>query len=378
MKYEKIEYPDMSVEISLCIFTSPEGLSEYHAMIRLLNTSVDVSEQYKRVEEAAVLLQNELHIKLVWKRYFVSDAVNQAFYVKDVGSEAAFSVVQQPPLNGAKVAVWAYLLPDVQLTKDIRSTTVMYHSTYRHLYHTQLYSLQRSVPEQTEDIFRQYIEQLAAYDCTLADNCIRTWVYVQGVDTHYRNMVVARKSYFEKEGLTSHTHYIASTGIEGKYIFPDALVFMDAYAIRGLQPGQVWYLYAPTHLNPTHEYGVTFERGTVVQYGDRRHVFISGTASINNRGEIEHPMDIVKQAERMFDNIRALLNEAECGMEDVMSLIVYLRDTADYQIVADYLVRVYPDMPYVILWAPVCRPGWLVETECMAVKAMKDERYQPY
>jgi hypothetical protein len=29
----------------------------------------------------------------------------------------------------------------------------------------------------------------------------------------------------------------------------------------------------------------------------------------------------------------------------------------------------FADKPYVIVHAPVCRPGWLVETECMAVKA---------
>ena len=131
-------------------------------------------------------------------------------------------------------------------------------------------------------------------------------------------------------------------------------------------------------MNPTHEYGVTFERGTVVQYGDRRHVFISGTASINNRGEIEHPMDIAGQTGRMFENIRVLLDEAECSMDDVAHLIVYLRDTADYHTVTSFLKREYPDIPFVVLWAPVCRPGWLIEAECMAVKAVDDEKYKPF
>ena len=61
---------------------------------------------------------------------------------------------------------------------------------------------------------------------------------------------------------------------------------MDTYAVKGLQPGQIQFLYAPTHLNPTYEYGVTFERGTAVTYGDRKQIFISGTASIDNKGEI--------------------------------------------------------------------------------------------
>ena len=64
---------------------------------------------------------------------------------------------------------------------------------------------------------------------------------------------------------------------------------MDTYAVDGLKSEQIHYLYAPTHLNPTYEYGVSFERGTYVDYGDRRQVFISGTASINNKGEVVCP-----------------------------------------------------------------------------------------
>ena len=76
---------------------------------------------------------------------------------------------------------------------------------------------------------------------------------------------------------------------------------MDTYAVLGIRQEQIHYLYAPTHLNPTYEYGVSFERGTYVDYGDRRQVFISGTASINHRGEVVHPGDIRKQTERMWE-----------------------------------------------------------------------------
>jgi hypothetical protein len=33
----------------------------------------------------------------------------------------------------------------------------------------------------------------------------------------------------------------------------------------------------------------------------------------------------------------------------------------------------FPNMPYVITLAPVCRPTWLIEMECMAVKKAKNE-----
>jgi enamine deaminase RidA (YjgF/YER057c/UK114 family) len=144
---------------------------------------------------------------------------------------------------------------------------------------------------------------------------------------------------------------------------------MDNYAIAGIQKDQIHYLYAPTHLNRTSDYGVSFERGTSVDYADRRHVFISGTASINNKGEIMFPKDVEKQTRRMWDNVEALLAEAECTYDNVPMLIVYLRDVADYSLVRSLFDERFPDKPCVIVHAPVCRPGWLVEMECMAVKA---------
>lgn len=125
---------------------------------------------------------------------------------------------------------------------------------------------------------------------------------------------------------------------------------------------------APDHLNPTYEYGVAFERATSVDYDDRRHLFISGTASIDNKGQIVWPGDIRRQTLRMWENVGSLLAAADCGWEDVGQILVYLRDPADYVVVKGMFEERFSGIPYVILQAPVCRPGWLVEMECMAMR----------
>jgi enamine deaminase RidA (YjgF/YER057c/UK114 family) len=65
-------------------------------------------------------------------------------------------------------------------------------------------------------------------------------------------------------------------------------------------------------------------------------------------------------------------------MDDVAQMIVYLRDTADYHHVADYMQKHHPDIPQTIVYAPVCRPGWLVEVECIAIKKIDDARFPPF
>jgi enamine deaminase RidA (YjgF/YER057c/UK114 family) len=153
---------------------------------------------------------------------------------------------------------------------------------------------------------------------------------------------------------------------------------LGTYAITGLEPEQQHYLYAPTHLNPTYEYGVTFERGTIVEYGHRDHIFISGTASINNKGEVVHVGDIVQQTKRMWENVEALLKEGGADFQDVMQIIVYLRDTAYYEVVKDLFADRFPHIPTIITLAPVCRPTWLVEMECIAVKERQHEKFRKF
>ena len=147
---------------------------------------------------------------------------------------------------------------------------------------------------------------------------------------------------------------------------------MDAYAISGIKPVQISYLDAEAYLSPTHIYGVDFERGTSIAYKDRCHIFISGTASIDSRGDILHPGDVFKQLDRTLVNIEALLSEADASIDDMQVLLVYLRDSNDHEPIREKLEQRFPDTPFEVVTAPVCRPGWLIEIEGYAVVGNDD------
>lgn len=361
----------------------PEGVSEYHAIIRVTNPRLTYREQVDAVLAAyADLMEGDLKgASAVFKRFFLSDAANQADYLQALHAEQSdcpLSVIEQAPLDGTKIAMWVYAQTGVQTKTLSHGIYEVKHGNYRHLWMAGACNQASNSEYQMRLLFNDYVMQLLENGCSLANNCIRTWLYVQNVDVNYAGVVKARNEVFATQNLTDKTHFIASTGIAGRHANPKVLVQMDAYALDGIKQEQIHYLYAPTHLNPTYEYGVSFERGTYVDYGDRRQVFISGTASINNKGEIVHPGDIRKQTLRMWENVETLLKEAECTYEHVGHLLVYLRDISDYTVVEEMFEERFPDTPKVYLLAPVCRPGWLIEMECMAVKPINDTRYAAY
>lgn len=361
----------------------PEGVNEYHVMIRVTDRCLTYAEQVEAVQAAyARLVEGELKGSCaVFKRFFLSDAANQADYLLAMHAEDSgcpLSVIEQPPLDGSKIALWVYLQKGVQTKALSEGIYEVKHGAYRHLWMAGASNQASNSEYQMRLLFNDYVMQLLENGCSLADNCIRTWLYVQNVDVNYASVVKARNEVFATQNLTDKTHFIASTGIAGRHANPNVLVQMDAYAVDGVKQEQIHYLYAPTHLNPTYEYGVSFERGTYVDYGDRRQVFISGTASINNKGEIVHLGDIRKQTLRMWENVETLLKEAECTFDHVGHLLVYLRDVADYTVVQEMFEERFPDIPKVFLLAPVCRPGWLIEMECMAVKGVYCPQYPVY
>lgn len=379
MNYRNIHFNDTGVTAEVASYMPEGGVAEWHIMLHVENRQEPFGQQLQRLYESEDRLLGEPKLKgaqCIMKRYFLSDSTNQQPLMRQEKG-VSVSIIQQQPLDGSKIAAWLYLQSDVDVSEE-QGAIVVHHNGYRHLWKMGLCTDQGDSAAQTEQLLKEYEALLAGFDATLADNCIRTWFFVRDVDTQYHGLVKARRENFAEQGLTQHTHYVSSTGIGGLPAETKALVQLGTYAVTGLQPGQQHYLYAPTHLNPTYEYGVTFERGTVVEYGDRDHVFISGTASINNRGEVEHIGDIVKQTKRMWENVETLLREGGASFSDVMQIIVYLRDTADYTLVKSLFDSRFPNIPTVITLAPVCRPTWLVEMECMAVRKNIHERFRSF
>ena len=389
-----IDHPAKTAEISVSVFKGNGPGDEYHIMISD-SERLDIRDQLGALEEAYAYALETLRLRdetAVFRRIFASDLANQHEILSksklaDSATDrnpVAVSMVEQPPLPGRRYALWAYHVSDCTSDAKARfgNSVVIERGALTHLWSAGLaapvVNETRSSFDQTEQLFAAYEAQLGRVGAGLRDNVVRTWLFVQNVDNNYAGMVEARRELFEARGLSRETHYIASTGIEGRHANRWCNVLMDAYAVAGIDEAQIRYLTAGDHLGPTIDYGVTFERGTGIDYRDRRHVLISGTASIDPSGNTLHRGDIIAQTERAVKNAASLLRNAGAALSDLAHLIVYLRDPADCKLVTCEIKTHFPTTPTVFLRAPVCRPEWLVEIECMAIIPADNPDFAPF
>lgn len=345
------------------VFEFTDGRHEAHAIVRP-DAALPFERQLQQVNEEIASLE----LPPLMVRYFLTDAANQQAEVRARAPQCAVSVIQQPPLGGEKVAAWVWMRSDADPVLGADGLWVTTDGNLTQIIQTgdaaQDDDSEKSIRAMLFDLDRR----LAARGGSLAENCLRTWLLVRDVDRNYAGVVAGRNEAFSAMGLTADTHFIASTGINGSVADWRRPVVLDSVSYMGVDSGDVHYLSAPQWLNPTSEYGVAFERATAVDLPGRRHVFVSGTASINSRGEVVHPGDVLAQTERMLQNVEALLAEGGCTMADVAHLLIYLRDPADAPVVGALFEERFPWLPRIVLHAPVCRPAWLIEVECMAVK----------
>ncbi len=291
-------------------------------------------------------------------RFHLSDVTNQQPLLEEILKKyplcGYISIVGQPPHN-ARIALEAW-----HFDRAVKN--------YEFLFSGRSQAVEKGSYGQTYGEFEHLFNAVGRNP--LVGRVLRTWLYCRDVDNNYAGLVSARNDFFAEHGVTDKTGFIASTGIEGCCADPSQLVRMDAVSCTPLEAGQIQHLCALDHLSPTTLYGVSFERGSKIIYGDRGHYYISGTASIDNAGRIMFERDVVNQTRRMVENIEALLREGGAELSDIKSATLYLRDLNDASDVTAVLFEKLPSaLPLVVLRAPVCRPGWLVEMECFAVKA---------
>jgi len=227
MDYLSFDDPTQRASVGVSCFTGASGVSEYNLVVRP-DEYADIHTQLEWMQETYQTAIDVLGIgtgTAVLRRFFLSDIVNQqdallaqAFSNPSAPDEpCAVSWVGQPPAPPARVALWAYHVsdPNAPIVKTLdASSLTLNRGPLSHHWSTRLASTDvEDSYGQTQAILSDYERRLQSWGCSVYDNLIRTWLFVQNVDANYKGLVTARREFFTERGLTADTHYIASTGM---------------------------------------------------------------------------------------------------------------------------------------------------------------------
>lgn len=378
-------------------FNTENGTDEFYLVVTPDRVTAHYESQLDEVFRLYHDKLNEMCLapdSAIWATVYLSDCMNQEQQLRQnpafvlLAQHAALSVYEGKPC-GSKIAILAYhIRPYLPLKKRAVVMDGLGHSANGVAYGSGalehivikniLPSKGQAMTEQANDLFGQVAQFFGGQKLPMS-SLIRTWIYIRDIDKDYGEMVSARKLFFQNHGLTQSTGFPASTGIEGLSKDPNHLILMDSFIIRGAKSGQIRRMQALSHLCSTVDYGVTFERGLEVVYGDRRHFYISGTASISSDGRILHEGDVVQQAKRTVENMTALLENHGAELNDMAYFVVYIRDLSDGEHVRTALNSLLPPhLPYLIVVGKVCRPGWLIEIEGIGISNQGVAEFPPY
>jgi 2-iminobutanoate/2-iminopropanoate deaminase len=132
----------------------------------------------------------------------------------------------------------------------------------------------------------------------------------------------------------------------------------------------------PDVLNEAYAYATpsSFSRGMRIDLGELTILLISGTASIDERGNSVHIGDFRAQMRRTLHNITGLLAAENATWHDIVRTTCYLRDIdRDYEAFNDERTAFYSELGLNPLpastgiQAKLCRPELLVEIEAIAI-----------
>lgn len=198
---------------------------------------------------------------------------------------------------------------------------------------------------------------------------IRTWIYLPQLLDWYPEFNNVRTLHHKAVGLPTdspNSIFPASTGIQGSSN-PNEACFMDLLAVD-TDSSNITPILSSSHQPPAFSYGAGFSRAMKLDLENKTSIYISGTASVDKKGNVFHVGDPKAQAEEMLTAISAILEDHGGSLANIQQATLFCKTPEIYQAYLT-VTALRSDIPFPIVpvIADVCRDEWLIEMEAIAV-----------
>ncbi len=237
--------------------------------------------------------------------------------------------------------------------------------------HTKYYMLnllpddgQVSGYDQAKNIFEKSHAILQSFGASFSDT-IRTWLFARDILSWYGDLNKARDQFFGHHNIYNKL-IPASTGIGVVNAHNKALV-ANILAIEAKTSEVTAKTVNSTLQGQATEYKSSFSRAVKLITPDNDRLYISGTASIDKKGNTVFIDDTPAQIKMTMEVVKAILNEADMAWKDAVSSLAYFKHRKDFGLFDDYCRGAGIKLPHIKVEADVCRDDLLFELELDAI-----------
>ncbi len=195
---------------------------------------------------------------------------------------------------------------------------------------------------------------------------VRTWFFNHKILDWYKEFNSVRSEFYREKHIFNR-FLPASTGIGANNPFQSALI-SGALAMKTAQKKvTVKEILSPLQC-PAYDYQSSFSRAVEITTPEYRHLFISGTASINSNGETAHINNTEAQIDLTFRVVEAILKSRSMSYSNVVRTIVYFKHKKSASALKQYYDK-YGLSPaqLIIGHNDICRENLLFEIELDAI-----------
>jgi len=243
-------------------------------------------------------------------------------------------------------------------------------------YGSELYFISNVTSNEQGDYYRKAYSTFMALKRILEKNDIsysglaRTWLYIDNILDWYDELNHARTNFYNEENIFDG-FIPASTGI-GLSNLNGKSLSISAYALReGKDDCIIRMIESPLQC-PATDYKSSFSRAVEISFNTSKRLIISGTASINSRGETLHKDSIEKQIEHTMEVVKSIMINEQYGWDNVVRSIAYFPATKVEKYFINYCMLNNIDSSYIMaVNGTVCRDDLLFEIELDAVKPVQ-------
>lgn len=224
--------------------------------------------------------------------------------------------------------------------------------------------------EQTRFVYKK-AKQLLELEGFEVTDIIRTWYYLSDILSWYDAFNNVRTDFFEQDNVFD-VLVPASTGIGAKLVGQN-LVLLSLLAVKKINDNvRIEPIRSPLQCSAM-DYKASFSRAVEIQSSNKKELYVSGTASIDNLGKTVHVNEINHQIQKTFSVVEELLRSRKYDRTDASRMIVYYKNYDVLNSFLDYIEHNKWKVTPSFLHSDICRDDLLFEIELDAVKTQNND-----